>query len=1475
MTRKRSRKPQQAVRSAHRPHTPLAAPDRPNDPRLTHLLAQALGHHRQNNLTDAESGYRAILASEPTHADALHLLGLTYAQRGDHQKAVEYYREALIAAPVFAGALNNLGISLNAIGEFLSAIDSFRQSLEINPHDADTCNNLGSALNGAGRHKEAIKYYKKAIQLNPKHTDAYYNLGNVQSKLFDYEKAIKNYQQALTLNPDHFNAYSSQAFMLQSVCDWENYEAFRDEIVQKAQLPSSKLPPFYLLSWSDDPAVQLAAATNRINNTIPATILPLNPEPPRDGSRIRVAYLSADFREHPVAYLSAELYELHDREQFEISAIAYGPDDTSAMRQRLVNAFDHFYTAGNMSDEEIARLIVAKGIHIAVDLTGHTLGARPGVLAGKPAPIQVNFLGYTGSMGAKFFDYIITDAIAVPEDQQPFFSEQLIHLPNCYMPSDSKKAISAHTPTRTQCGLPETGFVFCCFNNEYKLTPEIFDIWISCLKAVENSILWLKSNNQQTQKNLRKEAQARGVDSARLYFAPYIENPADHLARYKQADLFLDTHPYGAHTTANDALSAGLPVLSYSGNSFVSRVGSTLLHAAGIAELAVDSLVAYETLAIELARSPEKLATMRCRLIANRDCSPLFDSRKFCRQLEHEFTNMWESWNKTVIDSTNSTFNKTEDSGIDIEASFKHAVELHRQNNLKKAQTIYQEILSLNRSHAGALHYSGIIYAQQGEQEAAIKLYQKSIAIDPAVSEVHNNLGVAFNSLKRYDEALQAFQRAVETGSDNTEAYHNLGGVLYHLDQKKEAKACLMNALKIKPEHDGAHNSLAVLLSQQKQFDEAEKHFLEAIRINPEHVGALNNLGNINIFRKNLQAAVGYFQRALEIDPAHSNSFSQLTICLRKLCDWQDFDTTRKSVIQWQQSGNIIPNAFSFLLWSDDPAAQQQCARAYTSSVIPQALKPINATPPYDSSRIKVAFLSADFREHPVAHLTAGLYELLDRRKFEVTAIAYDSGDASPMRQRLLNAFDHFHAVGDMSDHDVAKLIAAEGIHITIDLMGHTSSSRPNVLAYRAAPVQINYLGYIGTMGCDFIDYILVDQFCAPEKLQPYFDEQLVHLPCYMVTDTQRKISETTPTRAASGLPDDGFVFCSFNNCYKITPEIFDIWMRCLSAVPNSVLWLLADNEPAQQNLRNEAIKRGIEPSRLIFATRVDPTDHLARQRLADLFLDTLPINAGATASDALSAGLPLLTCAGKSFAARMGGALLHAANMPELVTESPEAYETLAIELATNPSKLMALREKLAANRNSAPLFNSRGFCLSFETALINIWERWYDIHQQQTAEPSQQLLQTMLEKSVAKHQQGDLDSAEQAYREILALDPRHPDALHLLGVINTQRGDIDKAIDLFHQSIEANPAMVSAYNNLGIALHNSRRPKEAAASFRKAIQISPNADAYYNLGNCLYSLGDYKKAIENYKQVLTLNPNHKNARQNMNVCLAKSGNR
>jgi predicted O-linked N-acetylglucosamine transferase (SPINDLY family) len=603
----------------------------------------------QGMLDEAVACCRRALELKPDYAPAHNNLGNVLKDQGKLDEAVACYRRALELKPTFAEAHSNLGNTLNDQGKLDEAVACCRRALELKPDFAVAYDNLAVALKDQGKLDERVACYRRALELKPDFADAHNNLGNALKDQGRLDEAVACYRRALELKPDYAASLGSLAHSLQHLCCWEDLKVLSPRVIEAVNRDADgssapPVPPFAFLALTTAEQ-QLRCARQWVDRKLKALSGPgrnLARSPASDRKpRITIGYLSADFHAHATAYLIAELFEKHDRDRFDLFGYSYGPDDGSPMRRRLIQAFDRFSDLKGASFMESARRIAADGVDILVDLKGYTTDARTQILALRPAPIQVNYLGYPGTMGAPFMDYILVDEFAVPGDQQPFFTERLVHLPGCYQVNDSQREISAHTPSRAECGLPEKGFVFCSFNNSYKITAEMFDVWMALLKAVPESVLWLLEGNRFVPANLRREAEARGVAAERLVFAPRMPLP-EHLARHRLADLFLDTFPVNAHTTASDALWAGCPVLTLAGKTFISRVAGSLLTAIGLPELVTTSLEDYQALALRLARDAEPLTGLRARLEANRKTSRLFDAGRFARSIEEAYRTMWE-----------------------------------------------------------------------------------------------------------------------------------------------------------------------------------------------------------------------------------------------------------------------------------------------------------------------------------------------------------------------------------------------------------------------------------------------------------------------------------------------------------------------------------------------------------------------------------------------------------------------------------------------------------------------------------------------------------------------------------------------------------------------------------------------------------------------------------------------------------------
>jgi predicted O-linked N-acetylglucosamine transferase (SPINDLY family) len=603
------------------------------------FVNRGLTLHRLKRLDEALANCEKAIALKPDFAEAFHLRGTVLKDLQRLEEALSSYDKAIFFKPDFAIAFNNRGITLQALKRLGEALESYDMAIALKPDYPEVLNNQGNTLHELKRLGEALKCYDKAIALKPDFAEVFENRGNSLKLGKQIDGALASYVKAITLKPDLPFLLGTKLHTQLHLCDWRDLTVQINKLETAIDQELKVTRPWALLGLTDKPELQLKASKLNAKSKFKALEF-LGDFKRRDSSeRIRIGYYSADFHNHATAYLMAELFEAHDAQRFELFGFSFGPDVQDEMRQRVTAGFDHFFDVTQKSDPEVALMSRALGIDIAVDLKGYTQDARTGIFAQRCAPVQVNYLGYPGTMGAPFFDYIVADKVLIPPESQQHYSEKVVYLPHSYQVNDAKRKISDTLFTRQALGLPESGFVFCCFNNNYKILPTTFDAWMRLLKAVDGSVLWLFENNATAAHNLRQEAQARGVEPSRLVFAKHVQLE-DHLARHRAADLFLDTLPCNAHTTTSDALWAGLPVLTLMGQTFAARVAASLLTAMDLPELITHTQEDYEARALELAQNPLQLARLKDKLERNRATSTLFNGQLFARHLEAAYVQM-------------------------------------------------------------------------------------------------------------------------------------------------------------------------------------------------------------------------------------------------------------------------------------------------------------------------------------------------------------------------------------------------------------------------------------------------------------------------------------------------------------------------------------------------------------------------------------------------------------------------------------------------------------------------------------------------------------------------------------------------------------------------------------------------------------------------------------------------------------------
>ena len=644
-------------------------------------------------------------------------------------------------------------------------------------------------------------------------------------------------------------------------------------------------------------------------------------------------------------------------------------------------------------------------------------------------------------------------------------------------------------------------------------------------------------------------------------------------------------------------------------------------------------------------------------------------------------------------------------------------IELHQAGKLLRAEKEYKRYLAIHPGDADALMTFGVLRAQQGQHAAALALLSRAAELRPAAPAIQYNKGRALLELTRYEEAASCLARALELAPNRAEVHNNFANALRALGRLDEAVHHYREAIRIEPRHAEAYFNLGVLLYDRDEVGAAADVLSAAAPLRPDDAEVHYFLGQALFRSGHPDEAISSFERTLAIDREHAGARSRIVYAKRQACKWDDMEVNEADLVRLiGRRGQARPHnqtraaPFAAIAVTGDPAVLLSCARS-NAHLMTDRVKPMSISPGErrGRDRIRLAYVAGDYRAHATSYLIAGLIEGHDRAKFDVCGISFSPDDKSAMRRRMIGAFDRFVEVAHLEPHGIAKLMREMEIDIAIDLIGYNQLQRMEIFAWRPAPIQVNFLGFPGTSGAAFMDYIIADRHVIPGDQDAFFSEKVVRLPrCYQANDRQRIVASEAPSRADCGLPHEGLVLCCFNNTYKITPSVFSIWMRLLAAVPGSVLWLLDDNASATANLRSEARRRGVDPARLVFAPRIPAEEHLARHAHADLFLDSLPYNAHTTASDALWTGVPVITCMGESFASRVAASLLHAVDLPELITTSLDAYEALALELARTPERLGVLRARLRENRLTCALFDTDAFRRHIESAYLSMWSTW-----------------------------------------------------------------------------------------------------------------------------------------------------------------------
>lgn len=638
-----------------------------------------------------------------------------------------------------------------------------------------------------------------------------------------------------------------------------------------------------------------------------------------------------------------------------------------------------------------------------------------------------------------------------------------------------------------------------------------------------------------------------------------------------------------------------------------------------------------------------------------------------------------------------------------------YALALFNLSEFEKALECLNKAIKIDQNYAEAYYNRGNVFLKLQNRELALKSFDRAIELSPDYKMALNNKGNLLKDIGKLDEALLSYQRAIKIKPINPEEINNCGNIYFEMERYSEALNYFSTAIKINPNLYQAHYNLGKVLNKIGNKNKAIESYKNSIQLNDKFVNSFFNLGNLYLEQKNYSEAINCFEKVLDIKPNQDFLLGNIFYAKASLCDWSSFETFKEELENKIRDSQKVCLPFYSLALTNSPELQKIASKTYFESKFEGIKREKSLNFKYDNKKIKVAYYSADFHSHATMYLIANLFEQHNKDKFEIVGFSYGRSPKDEMNSRAKNAFDHFFDVSEKTDKEIANFSRDLKIDIAVDLKGYTRDNRFGIFVEGCSPIQVSYLGYPGTLGSNCIDYIIADKTIIPKDFQKFYSEKVIYMPdTYQVNDPTIKIDYQKIKKADYGLPDNKFIFCSFNQNYKITPSVYNIWIKILKETKNSIIWILSENKKSRENLLEKLNLSQIDRDRLIFAEKLPHKDHLCRLKLADLFLDSFPCNAHTTASDALRSGVPVLTYKGKTFASRVAASLNYSFGLNALVAKDQKEYLDLAVEIGNNRAKLLHFKKLIKTNFDKSPLFDIKSFTKNLEKAYIKIYQNY-----------------------------------------------------------------------------------------------------------------------------------------------------------------------
>jgi protein O-GlcNAc transferase len=1316
-----------------------------------------LALHAQGKSADGQASLLQTVSLRPDFAEAYYSLGIAYEEQGKLEEAVASFRQTVRLKPDFAEAHVNLGNALVQQRNLPEAVGSFEQALRLRPDFAEAHNNLGNLLRELGQLVQAEASLQQALRIKPDYVEAHYNLGIVLWKQRRLEEAAASYQQALRLKPDYAEANLNIGIVRKDQGRLDDaIAAFRTALQIKPEAAHIHSNIVLTLNYHpryDARAIQEECSLWNQQHADPLNkfILPHTnrPDPER---RLRIGYVSPDFREHVDSFFTIPLLSNQDLRQFEIFCYAdvAQPD---ALTERLRGYADVWRSTVGFSDQQLADMIRSDRIDILIDLKLHTANNRLLMFARKPAPVQVTWLGYPGTTGLSAIDYRLTDPYLDPLGLfDAFYAEESVRLPDTYWCYDP---LTDQPPVNALPALQNGYITFGCLNSFSKVNDGLLSLWGQVLQAVPGSRLLLLAPRGQAREHVLATLEQAGVASARLEFADKRPRP-EYLKLYHRIDCGLDPMPYNGHTTSLDAFWMGVSIITLvSKKTSFGRAGWSQLCNLGLKELAAETPEQYVALAAELAADLPRLQELRSTLRQRMLQSPLMDGKRFAHNVEHAYRQMWRQWcRQTKSAGAGSAISRDqplaeqrkETVPIAVRQALEGAWQYYQKGQWQQAEQNYLQVLEADSDQVDALQMLAAIAGQTGRDAQAIDYLQAVLRLQPGSAAAHNNLGNVFIIQRKLPEAVASFQEAVRLQPDFAAAHNNLGnalreqgrlaeaaaslqqalrlkpgyaeahfnlGLVLHAQGKLvDAQACLHQAVRLRPDYAEAHFQLGFILGKQGRHEEAVASNRQALRLKPDYAEAHFNLGAAFVIQGKLDEAVASYQQAVRIKPKYVEAHHLLGHVLRDQGRLDDAIAAFRTAIQLQPDEprflsstimvmNLHPDFDMEALYEECRRWNQQHAAPLKNSILPHTnLSDLNR-------RLRVGYVSADFREHVDAHFTVPLLSNHDHRQFEIYCYA-NVARPDTLTERLRGQADMWRNTVGLSDQQVADLVRSDQIDILIDLKMHTANNRLLMFARKPAPVQVAWLAYPGTTGLSAIDYRLTDPHLdSPGLFDAFYAEESWRLPetfwCY------DPLTEQPPVNALPATANGVITFGCLNNFSKVNDGLLSLWARVFQAVPQSRMLLHAPRELARAHVLAKLQQEGITASRVEFVEKLSRQEYLKLYHRIDIALDPLPYNGGTTTLDALWMGVPIITLVSKKTTfGRAGWSQLCNLGLKELAAETPEQYVALAVELAADLPRLQELRGTLRQRMLASPLMDGKRFALHVEHAYRQMWHRW-----------------------------------------------------------------------------------------------------------------------------------------------------------------------